>query len=109
MFSSKQKLACRAQAAAAAAILAAQFVALHSANAQMSAPPLPAQSSAITPHTVSQPAAQAGSGTATKPLISSAPAAPAVPSQLMCTAPAERAGCDGPCSIPIAPLANCNL
>ncbi len=32
MSSSKQKLACRAQAAAAAAILAAQFVALHSAK-----------------------------------------------------------------------------
>ena len=48
MSSTNKPLACRAQAAAAAAILAAQFVALHSAGAQMNAPastahaPLPA-------------------------------------------------------------------
>jgi acyl-CoA thioesterase I len=78
MSSSKQKFACRAQAVAAAAILAAQFVALHSAGAQMSA---------LAP-TAAVPVV-AGSGGATKPLISSAPTAPAVPSQLACTAPVE--------------------
>ena len=115
---SKQKLACRAQAAAAA-ILAAQFVALHSASAQMSAPPLPAQSSAIAQHMVAQPKVAAtpagtpaaiptvaGSSTATKPLTSSAPAAPAVPSQVVCTAPAELAHFERPLLHTMRRLAN---
>ena len=85
MFSSKQKLACRAQAVAAAAVLAAQFVALHSAGAQMSAPAPTAAVPVV-----------AGAGGATKPLTSSAPAAPAVPSQLACTAPVELAHFERP-------------
>jgi acyl-CoA thioesterase-1 len=114
---SKQKLACRAQAAAAA-ILAAQFVALHSASAQMSAPPS-AQSSAIAQHIVAQPKVTAapagtpaaiptvaGSSTATKPLTSSAPAAPAAPSQVVCTAPAELARFERPLLRTMRRLAN---
>ena len=92
MSSSKQKLACFAQAAAAT-IFAAQFVALHSASAQMSAPASTAHAS-IPAHMVSPKspiAAPVGTpaGTATKPLTSSAPPAPAVPSRAVCTAPAE--------------------
>jgi acyl-CoA thioesterase-1 len=119
MSSSKQKLACRAQAAAAAAILAAQFVALHSAGAQMSAPASTAQASAAAQHMVSQPTpvaapadapaavpAVAGSGAATNPLTSSAPAAPAVPSQLACTAPVELAHFERPLLQTMRRLAN---
>ncbi|HEX9238000.1 MAG TPA: SGNH/GDSL hydrolase family protein [Xanthobacteraceae bacterium] len=70
----------------------------------MSVPAAATQVSAAAQHMISQaqPVAApvgapsviptvAGSGTATKPLTSSAPAAPAVPSQLVCTAPAELA------------------
>jgi acyl-CoA thioesterase-1 len=119
MSSSKQKLACRAQAAAAAAILAAQFVALHSAGAQMSAPASAAQTSAAVQHIVSQPTlfaapadappavpAVAGTGTATKPLTSAAPAAPAVRSQLACTAPVELAHFERPLLQTMRRLAN---
>jgi len=119
MSSSKQKLACRAQAAAAAAILAAQFVALHSAGAQMSAPASAAQTSAAVQHIVSQPAlvaapadappavpAVAGAGTATKPLTSVEPAAPAVRSQLACTAPVELAHFERPLLQTMRRLAN---
>ena len=114
----KQRLACRAQAAAAAAVLAAQFVALHSASAQMSAPP-PVQASAIAQHIVTQPKAAAvpagapaaiptvaGSGPATKPLTSSAPAGPAVPSQVVCAAPAELARFERPLLHTMRRLAN---
>jgi acyl-CoA thioesterase-1 len=93
MSSSKQKFACRAQGVAAAAILAAQFVALHSAGAQMSAP-------------ASTAAVVAGSGGATKPLTSSAPAAPAVPSQLACTTPVELAHFERPLLQTMRRLAN---
>jgi acyl-CoA thioesterase I len=96
MSSSKQKLACRVQAAAAAAILAAQFVALHSAGAQMSAPASAAQAVP----------AVAGSGGATKPLTSSALAAPAVPSQFACTAPVELAHFERPLLQTMRRLAN---
>ena len=110
MSSSKQKLACFAQAAAAATIFAAQFVALHSASAQMSAPASTAHAS-IPAHMVSPKspiAAPVGTpaGTATKPLTSSAPAAPAVPSQVVCTAPAELARFERPLLHTMRRLAN---
>jgi len=120
MSSDKQiKFTCRAQATAAAVLLATQFVALHSAGAQMSAPVSATQASAAAQHTVSQPTAAAapagtppaipavaGSGTATKPLTSSAPTAPAVPSQLVCTAPAELAHFERPLLHTMRRLAN---
>src|SRR5205814_932302 len=45
-------------------------------------------------------------GTATKPLTSSAPAAPAVPSQVVCTAPAELARFERPLLHTMRRLAN---
>jgi acyl-CoA thioesterase-1 len=120
MSSDKQiKFTCRAQATAAAVLLATQFVALHSAGAQMSAPVSATQASAAGQHTGSQPTpvaapagtlpaipAVAGSGTATKPLTLSAPTAPAVPSQLVCTAPAELAHFERPLLHTMRRLAN---
>jgi lysophospholipase L1-like esterase len=96
------KLACQTQAIAAAAIVAVQFFALHSnsASAQgMATPPSVAQRSpasmvAATGPTPSAIPAVAGSGTAAKPIIGTAPARPATAAR--CTAPTEWARFDQP-------------
>jgi acyl-CoA thioesterase I len=99
------KFACRALAAAAAAVFAAQVCALHSASAQVSVPGSASQGSALAQsashaNPVAAPlgaptaiAAVSGSSPAAKPLNPSTPAAPAPPA---CTAPADLAHFDRP-------------
>jgi acyl-CoA thioesterase I len=94
-FSKQAKLVCQAQAAAAAAIFAVQFFALHSgpANAQANAQNSTTQFAATAP---APPAisAVAGAGSTAKPAAGTAPAAPAMPTA--CTTPAALTHFDRP-------------
>ncbi len=108
------KFVCQTQAVAAAAILAVQFFALHSDNAraQMRAQGSATQTSAVAQTLPASPVAGpsaappaipavAGSNAAAKPIVGTAPAAPAT-----CTAPAELARFDRPLIHTMRRLAN---
>jgi len=88
-FSKQAKLVCQAQAAAAAAIFAVQFFALHTgpANAQVNAQNPTTQFAGTAPAPVAI-SAFAGAGSTAKPAAGTAPAAPAPAMPAACTTPA---------------------
>jgi acyl-CoA thioesterase I len=104
-FSKQAKLVCQAQAAAAAAIVAVQFFALHSgpANAQANAQNSTTQFAATAPAPAAI-SAVAGAGSRAKPAAGTAPAAPAMPAA--CTTPAALTHFDRPLTHTMRRLAN---
>ena len=101
-FNKQIRLSSQAQAAAAAALLAVQFFALHSdsANAQMNAQNAATQASVVAQQPPVSPVAATGAppaaipaiaapGSSVKPTVATAPAAPAPATAAACVAPTE--------------------